>query len=354
MGKKLPARPNLDHLRRQAKALLAALDAGEPDAIATIMEHLPAAKGMSAAKARKANFRLADAQFALARKTGFGSWPQLARHVETLRALEGTWEFASLEIEGNTMPPAALTASRLMIDGDRFRTASPEATYEGIFNIDVEAEPNEIDIEFIAGPEAGNWNYGIFRLDGDTVEFCLDVNGKPRPKEFRSRPGSGHAYETLRRASKSRPDNVTGGTRTARQAARVTADPAGFEFVDSPTLAKLQGEWTCTNLVRDGQKIPAMMLKSGHRLAKKNEIKITFGGQIVIQALVRIDEKTDPMCVDYYTTCGESQGLVRLGIMKWAGEGAYFCMAEPGQPRPIDFECAPGSGHTLSQWKLKN
>ena len=44
----------------------------------------------------------------------------------------------------------------MLIDGDRFRTESPEATYEGVFNIDVEADPHDIDIEFVEGPEAGN------------------------------------------------------------------------------------------------------------------------------------------------------------------------------------------------------
>src|SRR5947209_16471156 len=91
MAKKLPPRPNLDHLRSQAKALLAALQSGDADAVATMREHLPAANGMSEEQIRKTPFRLADAQSAIARKTGFASWPQLGRHVEQLRALEGTW-----------------------------------------------------------------------------------------------------------------------------------------------------------------------------------------------------------------------------------------------------------------------
>ena len=171
VDKNLPARPHLDHLRRQAKALLAALESRDADAVATILEHLPAAQGMTAEQVSGTRFRLADAQSAIARKSGFGSWPQLARHVEQLRALEGTWSFARLEIDGNTIPASALTASRVLIDGDRFRTESPEATYEGVFNINVEAQPHEIDIEFVAGPEAGNWNFGIFRLDGDRSIF---------------------------------------------------------------------------------------------------------------------------------------------------------------------------------------
>src|SRR5262249_17778542 len=142
-------------------------------------------------------FRLADAQSAVARKSGFASWPALARHVEQLRALEGTWEFTSLEVEGSAMPRAMLVSSRLVIDGDLFRMESPEATYEGVFNVDGEAAPQRIDIEFVAGPEAGNWSYGIFEASGDALTICLGLTGAKRPERFVSAPGTGHALETL-------------------------------------------------------------------------------------------------------------------------------------------------------------
>jgi hypothetical protein len=122
VAKNLPPRPHLDHLRRQAKALLASLESGDSEAVSTILNHLPAARGMTGEQVRRTQFRLADAQSALARKTGFASWPQLARHVEQLRALEGTWLFSHLEVEGSTMPSGMVEASRILIDGDRFRT----------------------------------------------------------------------------------------------------------------------------------------------------------------------------------------------------------------------------------------
>lgn len=354
VAKQLPPRPNLDHLRGQAKTLLAAIAAGDSEAIATIQKHLPSAKEMSKEQVREANFRLADAQSAVARKTGFASWPQLARHVDQLRNLEGTWEFTSLEVDGNAIPPAALTQSRISIDGDRFRTDSPEAIYEGIFNIDVEAEPHQIDIEFVEGPEAGNWNYGIFRLDGDRLEICLDMSGKARPADFQTASGSGHAYEVLRRTSRARPEKVTGGTPPAKsESAAPPQACTGFDYVESPLMTRLQGDWAAVRIVRDGHELPAMMLGTGLRKASRNEWKISFGGQLMIQALVRLDESTDPVSVDYYNTCGTAAGTLQLGIMKWMGNDACFCMASPGQPRPCDFNCPPGSGRTLSQWRLK-
>jgi uncharacterized protein (TIGR03067 family) len=353
VDKELPARPNLDHLRRQAKALLRALESAERDAVSTVLEHLPAARNMSAEQVLQARFRLADAQSAIARMTGFAGWPQLARHVEQLRALEGTWAFASLEIDGRTMPPSALQSSHLLIDGDRFRFESPEAIYEGIFNINVETQAHGIDIEFVEGPEAGNWNFGIFRLEGDRLEICLDLNGKPRPTGFGTSPGSGRAYEILTRSSGSRPESVTGGAATAHRHPAAAQECVGFEFVASPLLTRLQGEWTAVKIVRDGHDLPSMMLVTGRRSAQKNEVKISFGGQLLIHALLRIDESVDPVHVDYYNLDGGSKGTVQFGVMKWIDEEACFCMAAPGQPRPTGFESVPGSGRTFSRWRPK-
>lgn len=357
MAKSLPARPNLDHLRQQAKALLAALATREPAAIETFRRHLPAATNLAPGEITPARFRLADAQAALARQNGFAGWPHLARHVEQLRALEGTWAFERLEIDGMTMPPAGLASSRILIDGDRFRTESPEATYEGIFNIDVEAEPQGIDLDFVAGPEAGRTNRGIFRFTGDRLEICLDLNGKPRPKEFRTAAGRGHAHEVLRRVSVARPAAVDGGTPPPPPLAvatpPATEDLAAFAYAETPLLVWLQGDWSPVEVVIDGGPLPKMMLTMGSRRATKNELTVAFGGRTMIHALVRLDESVTPVTVDYLLLDGEAQGVIQRGILQREGDIASFCMAPPGQPRPADFTSPRGSGRTLSRWRKK-
>ena len=352
MTEQLPARPHVDHLRRQAKDLLAALQEGDPEAAATFREHLPAARDMTGEQVRTAGFRLADAQSAVARKAGFASWPQLSRHVETLCALEGTWSFERLVVAGNTLPATAFTASRILIDGDRFRTESPEAIYEGVFNVNVEEVPHAIDIEFVEGPESGNTNHGIFRLDGDTLEICMDIGGGPRPTAFHAAPATQHAFEALRRSSRARPESVTGGTPQPRTAAEpVATETAPFEYVDSPTMRRLQGEWSAVKLVRDGMSLPPMMLKGGSRSMSGHAVKVSFAGQVVVNALIRLAEGTDPIHVEYQDRSAGGAGAVQLGILRWDGVDAVFCMAAPGQSRPDDFTSEPGSGRTLSQWR---
>src|SRR5262245_17851180 len=66
MSRDLPDQPNLDHLKKQAKALLRQLREQDPHAT------------------------LADALHAVAREYAFPSWPKLKAHIEALPAPEET------------------------------------------------------------------------------------------------------------------------------------------------------------------------------------------------------------------------------------------------------------------------
>jgi len=327
VDKKLPARPNLEHLRGQAKARLAAL------------------------KARDRSARLADAQHAVARENGFKSWPALTRHVEQLRALEGEWRFSALEVDGQTVPSAAVAHSRILIDGDRFRTESPEATYEGVFAVDVEETPAHIDIEFVEGPDAGSTCHGLYELDGDRLTICLGLAGSTRPKAFATKARSGHALERLRRVSAARPHAVTGGTPQPPEPEGERADPAAFDIPMTPLLRRLEGEWVPVELATGGKPMPAKWMAYGSRVARGNEVKVVFGGQTMVHARVRIDERRTPMAVDYLSLEGRQAGTVTFGIMEWIGDEVRFLMAGPGQPRPSGFDAAATG--TLSRWRRR-
>ena len=73
----LPSRPSLEYERKQAKALLRQLRAGDPEAIARGRALHP---GLNSAE--PASVRLADAQLVLAREYGFASWPRLVRYFD--------------------------------------------------------------------------------------------------------------------------------------------------------------------------------------------------------------------------------------------------------------------------------
>jgi len=316
--RQLPARPNLEHLRTQAKALLAKLRAGDAPAARDFIKHLPEAAGLSPAEVRARGFRLADAQAVIARKTGFAQWPGLARHVDRLRAMEGTWSFRSLEIDGQSVPASMLGNSSLLIDGDRFRTESPEANYDGIFTIDIEHTPHLIDIEFVEGPEAGNRCEGLFELNGDQFTLCLGLVGSSRPERFATSPGSGHALEHLVRTKHARPAGVDGGTVPAAEPAPAAKlAEKDFDTAVTPLVKKLHGDWLPLELVTAGSPLQASYLPFGLRTNSGVETKVVFGGQTMLHARVRFNESADPIEVDYYNLAGKSKGSISLGLFRW-------------------------------------
>ena len=354
MKRHLPARPNLEHLRSQAKTLLAKLREGDSEAARTLIQYLPEASDLSPEEVREHGFRLADAQAAVARKSGFAAWPGLARHVDRLRSMEGIWEFRSLEVDGSAMPGSMLANSRLLIDGDRFRMESPEANYEGIFTIDVEQAPQHIDIDFVEGPEVGNRCRGIFQLDGDHFTICLGLVGAQRPERFETSRGSGHALEELVRVEHARPPGVDGGTPQALATARLpVVANVQFEASITPTLQKLQGEWLPLELITSGKPLEVSYLPFGSRTHSGLETRVVFGGQTMVHAKVRFNEAATPIEVDYLNLAGKGKGSLSLGLFQWDGEEAVYCMAAPGATRPSDFSCEAGSGRTLSRWKRK-
>jgi hypothetical protein len=78
---RLPVRPDLQQLQRQAKELLRAIRAGDASAIAGLRDHHPESIDPSTMK-------LADAQFVLARSYGASSWTRL---VHGVRLAEAIW-----------------------------------------------------------------------------------------------------------------------------------------------------------------------------------------------------------------------------------------------------------------------
>ncbi len=80
--RRLPVRPDLDQLKHQAKDLLRALHAGDPEAVAELDAHHPEPPD-------PANLKLADAQRVLARIYQAPSWPRL---VQAVRLANAIWE----------------------------------------------------------------------------------------------------------------------------------------------------------------------------------------------------------------------------------------------------------------------
>jgi len=130
MSQQLPPRPNLEHLKKQAKAL--AHDVQQRD---------PA-------------FTLSDAQHEIARRYGFASWPKLKAHVDETTAaghpFDGTWV---ADVSRSTRHPA-----------NQFRGATMTIAVVG----------NTVTIDDLVVNESGGEDRGHNSLIADGVERVFD------------------------------------------------------------------------------------------------------------------------------------------------------------------------------------
>jgi hypothetical protein len=84
--KRLPTQPSLEHLKKQAKDLLALYRRNDPDANGRLRQGLPAARGKTDAKIAGLELRLRDMRSCIAQEYGFPSWTDLKSFVDAFAA----------------------------------------------------------------------------------------------------------------------------------------------------------------------------------------------------------------------------------------------------------------------------
>ena len=133
----LPARANLEQLRKRAKALLKGHQSASPGSLARIRENHPRYRSSSETEIANGRFTLADAQLTIAQEYGFETWAKLktkvtppatdssiAENVAALRDAAGRGDLAGLN--------ALLDAHPELIDepgGPGVRTALHQAVF---------------------------------------------------------------------------------------------------------------------------------------------------------------------------------------------------------------------------------
>jgi uncharacterized protein (TIGR03067 family) len=114
------------------------------------------------------------------------------------KLFEGTWKFASMEIEGVAVPEEQFKDSRLTLKGDEFITGK-DGAIKGTYAIDPTAKPKTIDVTIMLPDGRKRTHSGIYELDADTYKVSMANPGKPRPTEFVSKAGSGNGIQVLKR-----------------------------------------------------------------------------------------------------------------------------------------------------------
>jgi hypothetical protein len=163
-ARRLPVRPHLEQLQRQAKEFLRAIHAGEANAIAEFREHHPESIDPSAAK-------LADAQRVLARSYGVSSWTRL---VHAVRLADAIWRDDPDTVRALITGNPALIHEHVLIRTDS--NWGPPMTYAANLGRDriirLLHSHGAKDLEFAAGRAA---------LQGktETVHMIYELAGRP-------------------------------------------------------------------------------------------------------------------------------------------------------------------------------
>src|SRR5260370_1494420 len=84
MSKSLPARPNLEQLKNQAKELFKLIKSGDAETLRLVRANHPRFAGTSLASIGAEKLSLVDAQLVIAREYGFETWPKLKKEVNSI------------------------------------------------------------------------------------------------------------------------------------------------------------------------------------------------------------------------------------------------------------------------------
>jgi hypothetical protein len=163
-ARRLPVRPHLEQLQRQAKELLRAIHAADANALAELCEHHPESLDPSSAK-------LADAQLVLARSYGVSSWTRL---VHAVRLADAIWRDDPDTVRALVTGNPALIHEHVLIRTDS--NWGPPMTYAANLGRDriirLLHGQGARDLESAAGRAA-------LQGKADTVRMIYDLAGRP-------------------------------------------------------------------------------------------------------------------------------------------------------------------------------
>jgi uncharacterized protein (TIGR03067 family) len=127
--------------------------------------------------------------------------PKLDPVKDALRALKGDWEVVS-RVENGT--PAAGGDRLLTFDSEKYTLRmAGNVVAEATIKVTPTDKPAGMDLTFTyEGPNKGKTQHLIYKIEGDTITFCVAPMGQPRPAEFSSKEGSGLTLSTYKRQKK--------------------------------------------------------------------------------------------------------------------------------------------------------
>ena len=116
---------------------------------------------------------------------------------------QGTWTFESSKTGGKELPAGSLKGLILIFEGDKHTVKKGDEVIQvGTQKLDPSKSPKTIDVTMTEGVNKGAVMLGIYEISRDTLKVCFDPEGKKRPTEFKSAPGSKNFVNVHKRVKK--------------------------------------------------------------------------------------------------------------------------------------------------------
>jgi uncharacterized protein (TIGR03067 family) len=115
------------------------------------------------------------------------------------KRLNGTWERVRAVADGKEQPAPKEKVTVALKDGKFTVRQGDKVLAEGAAKVDPTTSPKSLDITPATGEYKGKTLPAIYEVKGDTHRVCAAQPGKPRPKAFASKEGSGHFLNTYKR-----------------------------------------------------------------------------------------------------------------------------------------------------------
>ena len=126
--------------------------------------------------------------------------PPLSESKRELLRLQGTWEMAALEVNGEEVPAKKLRGTTLTVRGDKYVVKVKDVAHETTIKLDPGKDPRAIDTYFPNGTELPKLSKGVYDLDGDTFRVCRhQTPGEDRPTQIGSWPNTNLFVVTWKR-----------------------------------------------------------------------------------------------------------------------------------------------------------
>ena len=166
--RELPARPNIEQYKKQAKDLARDCELGIPDALTRIRRHHPRFHKPPESEIRNANVALTDAQLVIAREHGFKSWPRFAKHIETLnliRSVASLSDPAAAFIEVACVPRHSGHRSGTLEHAEMILSRYPQVAASSIYTAAILADEPSVRAFLSRDPKSSTARGGPYNWD---------------------------------------------------------------------------------------------------------------------------------------------------------------------------------------------